>query len=219
MNTRILSTVLALVLSAPLDATMAAPITYTEVVDTSTLAGTIGSFDFNFNPGPLSSQAATLQILDFSSDGVLLPSASTIGDVSGTLPGDLTFDNGTGFNDYFQEITFGSTMSFHIALSGDALVSPDGTSTSGSTFAFSLFSDSAGTLPTLTTDAATGFADVVVVNLDGSTTRTSFLPVTSVPEPSTRVLALLGLALLAGSRMMARKSRGSTSSDLRPLVS
>jgi len=34
-------------------------------VDTSSIAGTAGSLDFNFNPGPLVTQAAALQVLVF----------------------------------------------------------------------------------------------------------------------------------------------------------
>ena len=87
----------------------------------------------------------------------------------------LTFDNGTGFNDYFEGFTFGSTLSFQVSLYGPAFSSPDGTSTSGSTFAFSMFSDPAGTMPALTTDTTDGFAFTVDVNLDGTTTVTNFV--------------------------------------------
>ena len=48
-----------------------------------------------------------------------------------------------------------------------ALSTPDGVSTSGSAFAFSMFSDPAGTIPALTTDTTDGFALTVGVNLDG----------------------------------------------------
>lgn len=121
-------------------------------VNTSSIIGTAGSVDFNFNPGPLVTQAASLQILSFSSDGSLTGIPTLTGDVSGVLPATVTFDNGTGFNDYFQGFTFGSTLSFSVSLYGSALSSPDGVSTSGSTFAFSMFSDPAGTMPVLTRD-------------------------------------------------------------------
>jgi hypothetical protein len=119
----------------------AAPITYDVTVDSSSISGTAGSFDFNFNPGPLVTQAASLQILNLTSDGALAGNSSSTGDVAGTLPATLTFDNGTAFNDYFEGFTFGSTLSFQVSLFGPALSSPDGVSTSGSTFAFSMFSD------------------------------------------------------------------------------
>jgi len=43
------------------------------------------------------------------------------GDASGTL----TFDNGTGFNDYFDGFTFVTTSSFQVSLYGPALSSPN----------------------------------------------------------------------------------------------
>jgi len=128
----------------------------------------------NFNPGPLVTQSASLQILNFTSDGTLAGSPTLTGDVAGALPATLTFDNGTGLNDYFEGFTYGSTLSFQVSLYGPALSSPDGTSTSGSTFAFSMFSDAAGTIPALTTDTIDGFAFTVDVNLDGTTTVTNF---------------------------------------------
>jgi hypothetical protein len=132
------------------------PITYDVSVNTSTISGTSGSLDFQFNPGSLVSQAASLQILNFASDGTLAGTPTLTGDVSGTLPGTLTFDNGSFFNDYFDGFTFGTTITFEVSLSGPALSSPDGTSTSGSSFAFSMFSDPAGSIPALTNDATNG---------------------------------------------------------------
>lgn len=182
----------------------AGPITYSVTVTTSPIAGTAGALDFNFNPGPLVSQSASLQILNFASDGSLAGSPTLTGDISGTLPGTLTFDNGSGFNDYFEGFTFGSTLSFQVSLYGPALSSPDGVSTSGSTFAFSMFSDAAGTKSALTTDTVNGFALTVDVNLDGSTTQTSFLP-TSVPEPSSGVmLGIAGVLLIVRYRRSGR---------------
>jgi len=160
---------------------VAGPIIYDVTVDTSSIFGTPGSLDFNFKPGPLVTQAASLQIFGFASDGTLAGGSCLTGgpcltgDASGgPLPATLTFHNGTGFNDYFGDFTFGSTISFQVSLYGPALSSPDGVSTSGSKFAFSMFSDAAGTIPALTTDTTDGFAFTVDVNLDGTTTVTNF---------------------------------------------
>ena len=194
---------------------MANVITYDVTVNTSSISGTTGSLDFNFNPGSLVTQSASLQILSFTSNGTLAGSPELTGDASGALPGTLTFDNGTGFNDYFEGFTFGSTLSFDVSLYGPALSAPDGTSTSGSTFAFSMFSDAAGTTPTLTSDTTDGFAFTVDVNLDGSTTVTNYSsetgivaasgPVSAVPEPGN--LALIGLGLGAISLVRRRYNR------------
>jgi hypothetical protein len=126
----------------------------------------------------------------------------------------VTFDNGTAFNDYFDGFTYGSTISFDLSLFGPALSAPDGISTSGSTFAFSMFSDAAGTIPALTSDTIDGFAFTTDVNLDGTTTvndfssETSVVPETTggsvIPEPDTFVLLATGLGVLyAGIRRRA----------------
>lgn len=192
---------------------------YNVTVNTSLVAGTAGALDFNFNPGPLVTQGADLQILNFSSDGLLQNCASNVqgfcntGDVSGTLPGTLTFDNGTAFNDYFDGFTFGNTLSFDVTLYGPALTTPNGTATSGSTFAFSMFSDAAGTVPTLTSDLVDGFAATIDVNLDGTTTVNNFSPqtkvslVNTVPETSdwlSLAMSVLGVTMLA---VWQRRSR------------
>jgi hypothetical protein len=178
----------------------AGPMTYLAIVDTSSISGTDGSLDYNFNPGPLVSQPASLQILAFRSNGILEGAPSLIGNVSGSsLPATMTFDNGAGFNDYFQGFTFGSMLVFNINLYGPALSAPDGISTSGSTFAFSMFLDSAGTLPALTTDLADGFALTIEVNLDGTTTLTNFSDETSIEPTSAaepRSVHLLGTSLV-----------------------
>lgn len=189
-------------------------------VDTSSLNGTSGSLDFNFNPGTFVTQSASLQILNFSSDGALAGSPSVTGDVSGTLPGTLTFDNGTALSDYFEGFTFGNVLKFDVSLYGPALSSPDGTSSSGSSFGFSMFSDPFGTTPALTSDLVDGIALTILVNLDGSTNLTDFSSETSgeslvspVPEPAGSTIILL---LLLGIRA-SRSTSGNFTSTLSPL--
>ena len=96
-----------------------------------------------------------------------------------------------------------------------ALSSPDGVSTSGSLFAFSMFSDAAGTTPALTNDTTDGFAFIVNVNPDGSTTLTDYSDQTSVgpetsatPEPGSLLLVASGLAMLT-IVLLRRKSLAS----------
>jgi len=103
--------------------------------------------------------------------------------VSGGLLSSLTFQNTSVLNDYFQAFTFGSKLSFEITLDGPALESPDGTSTSGSTFAFSIFSNQAGTTPALTSDTVNGFGLLVNVNLDSTTTVINNLISGTVTQP------------------------------------
>lgn len=180
-------------------------VAYTVTVDTSSIAGTAGSLDFQFNPGGMVTQAANLQILSFASDGSL-SSPTLTGDVTGALPGTVSFDNGTGYNDYFAGFTYGDTLSFELNLLGPAIISPDGTSTSGSAFAFSMFSDSGGTIPALTTDTTDGYALTANVNSDGTVTLTNYSsqltpgPI-STPEPGTLLLLASGLSGLVVLRM------------------
>ena len=178
-------------------------ITYDVTVSTSLIAGTMGSLDFQFDPGPLVSEPATLQIVDFSTNGTLNPPPSITGDVSGTLPGTLSFDNLAALNDYFEPFTFGTTLVF------DVIISTMAGGTSGSAFAFSMFSDAAGTIPTLTTDTTDGFAFTVGTNLDGTTTVTPFSPQTTVspeetsaPEPGSLALLLAAVLACAGARRL-----------------
>lgn len=215
---------LAVFLSASLvciaTAASAGPIIYNVSVDTASISGTAGSVDFNFNPGPLVTQPASLQIVNFGSNGVLAGNPALTGDVVGTLPGALTFDNGSGFNDYFEGFTYGSRLSFQVSLYGPALSMPDGVSTSGSAFAFGMFSDPAGTIPVLTTDTTDGFAVTIDVNLDGTTTPTNFSTETVVapatvqtPEPST--LGLLAAALAAFPALRSRTTRDLSAAGVR----
>jgi hypothetical protein len=179
-------------------AASASPVTYRVTVNSSSIAGTMGSLDFNFNPGPLVTQPASLRILNFVSDGSPHGVPQTFGDVSGgPLPAFLTFDNGGALNDYFTGFTFGSKITFDVSLFGPALASPDGTSKSGSAFAFSMFSDAAGTIPVLTSDPS-GFAFTIAINLNGTSTVTSSSSATSlqvVPEPGSLMPIGAGLAL------------------------
>jgi hypothetical protein len=202
-------------------AASAAPITYQILVDSSSIAGTAGSLDFNFDPGPLTFQFASLQILNFTSDGTLAgcPTGGPCptGDVDGQLPSVVTFDNGTEFNDYFEGFTFGTTISFNVSLYGPALSAPDGVSASGSTFAFSMFSDGLGTIPVLTSDTADGFAVTVGVNLDGTTTVTDFSAQTVgqvSPEPGALSQIALAIGLWIAVRFWRQRRQANWSNTL-----
>ncbi len=189
-------------------AVLAGPV-YTVSVDTSALAGVHGGIDFSFIQGPIMPvDAASVSILQFTSGGTL-GSLSTIGDVSGSLPGAVTLNNTSGLNDYFSDLWFGSQIGFVLVFSGPAVDSPSGFAGSGSSFAFSIFSDAAGTIPTLTTDSANGYALIIDVNPDGSTAVTNYSNQATVatPEPAGLLFGAAPLALL-GSWWIRRRRLG-----------
>ena len=179
---------------------------YQVSVNTSAIAGVTGNIDLQLANGGGTFQAATAAISLFSSvGGTLLGAPVTNGDVTGgPLPATVVIGNSTGFNDYFQGFLFGSSVQFRLTLDGPAITSPNGTSTSGSTFGLALY-DAAGTTPLLTSDP-NGFIGLANINLNGSVTITTlntatggppvatFSLVNNVPEPST--LSLLAIAFL-----------------------
>jgi hypothetical protein len=183
---------------------LAGPITYLVTVNTSAINGTSGFLDFGFAPGN-DSQNAFVTVSSFSSSGSLTGVPQVSGGVSGALPVAVTIDNSTQFNDYFQGFNYGTAITFLVTFGGPAVTSPNGTSTSGSTFGFGMF-DGTGTNPLLTTDL-NGNTFTVDVNLDGTTTITTFLSnsqggaavatVQPTPEPSAFVLVGLGLVAIA----------------------
>lgn len=161
-------------LMCALAAPSSAAVAYTVTVNTSAVNGTSGFLDFQFNPGNATSQPATAQIANFQSTGGALTGVPAVtGNVSGTLPGTVTFVNSTALNEYFQGYNYGTSFTFLLILSGPAIDAPNGTATAGSTFCVGLYD--AAQNPILTNQAAvTGCAGAVDINLNGSTTATAF---------------------------------------------
>ena len=176
----------------------AAPITYSVIVNTSSISGVSGNVDFQFNPGFGATDSAFVMISTFSSNGTLAGLPIITGDVTGTLPPAVTIHNTTAFNDYSDGFIFGSFLSFLVRFDGTALTSPSATATSGSTFAFSLF-NSDFTAALLSTDTVNGALIQGDVNLDGTVSIQNFsaggtASADAVPEPASALLIALGLA-------------------------
>jgi len=205
-------------LAAP--AAFADEIQYAVTVDTSSQNGNYGYIDLQFNPSGLPTQTAFADVTNFSTDGTLEtfssdPNDGAFGDVSGTLPGNLTFDNLQTTNDYTQGITFGNTITFDVDLFGPGIDSPDATDfPGGSAFVLDFINSSfSGFLFTSDpTDINEFLAGTVDLNPDGSTTAANYpsfdggTPVvtlsgpTTVPEPSMGLLLAGGLAAIAALR-------------------
>jgi hypothetical protein len=150
-----------------------------------------------FDYVPANGGADSVQVKNFSTDGILGAAFTSAPDVinaaTGALPGTLTFGNSSSFGitDYLQGITFGNSFSFDVDYS---------TFTAGSS-SFSLWvsSDKAGMNPLLTDS---GLALVTDLNSNNSISATNSAP---VPEPSTVLLMLFGLAGVVGYRMHKQK--------------
>jgi hypothetical protein len=190
---------------------------YSLSVSTSTISGLSGYLDFQLNPGSSNAKALTATITNFQKVGGTLAQTSTnTGNATGTLPSTLTLTNSTTFNDIFQGFTFGSSFSLVLTLSGPAINNPGGTT--GSAFALTLYgADQTTTL--LSNDAVSGSLLTINVNPNGTASVQNFstgappvLTVTplgsSVPEPSSLLLGLVGGGLLAGAAVLTRGWRG-----------
>jgi len=176
------------------------------VVNTSTISGSMGSIDFQFNPGAFTTQAATVQILSFTGATYIAGTQSDIGGVSGgPLPSILTIANSGLDNEDFEDIKFGTSLSFTLSFSGPAVTSPNG-SLSSSTFTLSLFKDAAGTMPVLTGDP-NGILGTVQLNRDNGALNSQAVSsnaqfITPTPEPGS--FLLLGAALLVLSAIKCK---------------
>ncbi len=207
----ILVTGLMLTLAGPVHAMV---VDYAVTLNTSALMGTSGFLDLQFNPGTIpGTPEAEAAISLFGGDAVLQNIGPTngTGDVTGALPGDLLFHNSTQFNDFFQELTFGSSTSFHVHFSGGFLSALSGAHTA---FSVSLY-DADGISPLLTTDLS-GALTIFDLAPGGEITpvilNPSVVAVAAVPLPAAAVLFPTGLSLFAIARR-ALKGNGSAVLD------
>ena len=186
---------------------------YNVSANTTAISGETGSFDLQLNPGGIGTLPVTATLTNFSTDGTGLSLNTTDGDVTGTLsPGPLIIKNTYALNDLLENITFGSSISLTLALSGSGITSLN-PNLPGTSFGLSLYD--ANFNPQLTTDPS---GTVVTINLNpnGSTSVQTFpsnnsggAPVGSAtpvatPEPSSFVLLSIGLVIMgacAGVKM------------------
>ena len=172
---------------------------YHVTVDTSAIASQNGYLDFQYNPGS-GSLLSTVNFSNFMTDGILVTTSQNTGGASGSLPS-ASIANSSGYNDLFQGITFGQSISFDITFSDQA-------QGSGSAFAMGLY-DSTDSNPLLTTDPV-GAILFIGFNPDGTTTINNFpsdnnggppvaqsMPLLSVPEPSSKAF-LIAMVVMTG---------------------
>ncbi|HEX3877927.1 MAG TPA: NF038129 family PEP-CTERM protein [Bryobacteraceae bacterium] len=171
--------------------------TYTVTVDTSSLTNpTSGFIDFGFNGG----FPATAAISNFALTGGALHGSSitTQGTIAGALPGTVTISQDTA--DYDEGLTFGSSVSFTLDLTG----TPSGSV--GDVFTFSFFN------PNFTGGLLTGnnndfWLAQFQMDTQGNITSTAFanpaggpsfatIQAVSVGAPEPGTWALVGLGVL-----------------------
>jgi hypothetical protein len=194
---------------------------YSVTVDTNGDSGQEGYLDLQLNPGAFATNLTNAQVTNFITNGTLdsfgldptFPADGYVGDVTGVLPGNLTFDNLQNPNEYTQGITFGSTISFDVDLYGPAIDSPDTTDyPSGSSLFVVDFFDLDGNA--LLTNSSIGDVFTIDVNPNGSITPTAYANASGgpsmatfsqVPEPS--MALLLGGGLIAIGALGRRRVR------------
>jgi len=189
----------------------ASTISYLVIADTSSVALQSGYLDLQFEPNPSGSHPATAMVDGFTTSGVLNGPASLTGDVTGQLPAPVNFDNQTTFNDFFQPMNFGSSLSFNVTLNGP---NPPG----GFSSAFNIaFYASDGATPILTT-SPDGIAGQIILAANGTTTPVAIpatpggasvltiTPAATAPEPSYGLLLALVFILSSAARMILSRT-------------
>jgi hypothetical protein len=201
--------------------TAGASLSYLVTINTSSQSGNPGYIDLQLNPGTLVSEPVEVQLSGFTGAGLnsLDPDNGNSGDVTGALPGNVTIANTDTTNEYFEALTFGSAITFHLTLSG-AGVDPTGNAggTSGTDFVLDFLDPSGNYLFSTDPSGSTGAPDplwtVAVISLDNTGVPTvytnpnvgngpSVATINAAPEPATAVVfsaGLLGIALAAMRR-------------------
>jgi hypothetical protein len=189
---------------------IAGTITYQYAVDTTSQAGNYGYIDLELNaglgaPGPIGADV-------FAFSGAALNPADgnndELGTVTGSLPDSLSMSN-SGFNDYFEGLTFGTDVSFDVTLDGSG-VSPTGGANYGAGTLFQVsFFDSTASNNLFVVDPTTGAAGEVNIQANGTPVTTGGLTV--VPEPAS--LGYLLCACLVALLTAVRRKRSATASS------
>ncbi len=199
-NLRQLTLALLMAAGGAVAAAAPAPVYHVEI-DTARYSGA-GYLDFTFIAGNLGVPAASATLSRFG--GAFGAVVSQQGDVSGAVPGTLSFGTTGFYNNLFQSVTLGGKFSFDIAFGGAILNRAGDT---GSTFGIGLL-DAAGYL---------GNPDGNLVQFDlmpapgggpasiAGAAYAGVATISAVPEASEWLMLSAGLGLLG---LGARRRKG-----------
>jgi uncharacterized repeat protein (TIGR01451 family) len=150
----------------------AGAVTYHVSLDTRALDHTSGALAIQFNPGASAGgQAAIISVTNFTTTGgTLVGTPTESGDASGSLAGTVQLKNSAVLNEVIQSFTYGTSFSFDVAISGDAVEHPTN-GLIGSAFAVQLLGVD-GLTSQLTSDPS-GAVLIVDANPDGGDTVTA----------------------------------------------
>ena len=202
---------LALAMALALASGGAKAATYSVNIDTSSIAGTTGSVDFQWNLGAVNS-LLTASVASFSNGSTLTGAPVLLsGAFTGSLAsGDsLNFDGASAFNYADQDMTFGSSISFTLTLPDAAPAQSEPTSDSG----FFVAVLDANQASALTTTSADNQALAFTLQAGSAPTFESYTAlaaissVSPVPEPATLALMVSGLVGLVGMSSLRRRSK------------
>ena len=186
-------------------------ITYQVVVNTSTISGTDGSLEFQYNPAMTPATISTAVVSPFTTvGGTISPTTEVNGSVTGSLASlPMTLTANTPFNDILENFKFGTSLTFNVTLSTTALVADRFSLTLWNGNISAVDSGTASPVYNIMPDDGSGAALTIDYNgVTASTIRNSAqVSVSAVPEPaSITMLAIAGACLLVCGRL-ARRGR------------
>jgi hypothetical protein len=175
--------------------------TYHVSIDTSTLSGQSGYLDFLFL-GLGNATAATAQLSKLS--GNFTSSSFALGDASGSTASGIAIANGSAWNEFGIWANFGALYAFDVSFD----LAPD--LAAGTTLSVALLDDQFAYLGTsgdiVTFALQPGLADTVTAD-----SQFAAVSISPVPEPSSVLLMIAGMLLLAG--VAWRRSRAVPGAD------
>ena len=174
------------------------------MVNTSSLSGTNGSLEFQYNPAMTPTTISTAVVSPFTTvGGTISPTDEISGSVSGSLASlPMTLTANTPYNDILEDFKFGTSFTFNVTLSTTALVADR--------FSLTIWPGDiptvdSGTINPVLSNPNDPSGAALTIDYNGVTASTignsAQVTVSVVPEPaSITMLAIAGAGLLTCGR-------------------